>query len=276
MYKVIILDDMAYIRYRVKDILKEMDIEVYESATSFDFFNKLHDKKDEINLIILEVGLSNEDGFEVLRKIKARNLNIPIMILTKINTRSTFIKCIKEGTSEYILKPFDKKILLERTSRLVKSSKNKDEKGEIIYLNFQQYITKQIDKAKVESTKLSVIMLSLMKKYFTAMDEKIDVKDNYLILMDSLYEKLRTVFKVKDLFEKYGFSTLVGVLLQCAKDQALVTINKINEIYDTIRSADEKYAEYHLEYSCVTFPEDGENKQQLLDKLTSNMRGKVN
>ncbi|MCI1944864.1 response regulator [Clostridium luticellarii] len=276
MYKVIILDDMAYIRYRVKDILKEMDIEVYESATSFDFFNKLHDKKDEINLIILEVGLSNEDGFEVLRKIKARNLNIPIMILTKINTRSTFIKCIKEGTSEYILKPFDKKILLERTSRLVKSSKNKDEKGEIIYLNFQQYITKQIDKAKVESTKLSVIMLSLMKKYFTAMDEKIDVKDNYLILMDSLYEKLRTVFKVKDLFEKYGFSTLVGVLPQCAKDQALVTINKINEIYDTIRSADEKYAEYHLEYSCVTFPEDGENKQQLLDKLTSNMRGKVN
>jgi hypothetical protein len=115
-----------------------------------------------------------------------------------------------------------------------------------------------------------------MKKYFTAMDEKIDVKDNYLILMDSLYEKLRTVFKVKDLFEKYGFSTLVGVLPQCAKDQALVTINKINEIYDTIRSADEKYAEYHLEYSCVTFPEDGENKQQLLDKLTSNMRGKVN
>lgn len=163
MDKVIVLDDMAYMRYRVKEILERKGIGVYEAGTSFDFFNKLHDNKDEINLIILEVGLSNEDGFEVIRKIKARNLNIPIMILTKMNTRNAFIKCIKEGTSEYILKPFNNKMLIERVNKLIKSSKNKDEQGEIIYLNFQQYITRQIVKAKAEHTKLSIIMISLIK-----------------------------------------------------------------------------------------------------------------
>ncbi|MEY8001019.1 response regulator transcription factor [Clostridium sp. Mt-5] len=276
MCKVIILDDMAYIRYRVKDTLEKIGIEVYESGTSFDFFNKLYDKKKEISLIILEVGLSNEDGFEVLRKIKARNLNIPIMILTKMNTRSAFIKCIKEGTSEYILKPFDNKVLLERINNLIKSSKDKGEQGEIIYLNFQQYITKQIIKAKAENTKLSVIMVSLIKKYATEMDEKIDVKDNYLILMDSLYEKLRPIFKTPDLFEKYGFSTFVGVIPQCQRKKVLFIINKINEIYNKIKAIDEKYSEYHIEYSYVTFPDDGKDKDQLLDKLTSNIKIKIN
>lgn len=276
MDKVIVLDDMAYMRYRVKEILERKGIGVYEAGTSFDFFNKLHDNKDEINLIILEVGLSNEDGFEVIRKIKARNLNIPIMILTKMNTRNAFIKCIKEGTSEYILKPFNNKMLIERVNKLIKSSKNKDEQGEIIYLNFQQYITRQIVKAKAEHTKLSIIMISLIKKYFTEMDEKIEVKDNYLILVDSLYEKLRVLFKTPDLFEKYGFSTLVGVLPRCERGRVRFIMNKINEIYNRIRSVDEKYSEYHLECSYVVFPDDGKDKPQLLDKLTSNMKDKLN
>lgn len=70
MYKIIMLDDTAYVRYRVKDILEDIGMELCESGTSFDFFNKLYDNKKELNLIILEVGLSSEDGFSVLRKIK--------------------------------------------------------------------------------------------------------------------------------------------------------------------------------------------------------------
>lgn len=65
---IIILDDMSYMRYRVKDLLEEKDIKVYETSTSFEFFNKLYEKKDNIDLIILELGLTREDGFEVVEK----------------------------------------------------------------------------------------------------------------------------------------------------------------------------------------------------------------
>ncbi len=34
---IIILDDMSYMRYRVKDLLEEKDIKVYETSTSFEF-----------------------------------------------------------------------------------------------------------------------------------------------------------------------------------------------------------------------------------------------
>ena len=272
MYKIIMLDDTAYVRYRVKDILENIGMEVCEAGTSFDFFNKLYDMKRDLNLIILEVGLGSEDGFSVLRKIKGRALNIPVMILTKLNDRSSFIKCIKEGTSDYILKPFNNKMLIDRISKLVVCHENSNKSEEIIYLNFQQYIVRQIIKCKAESKKFSVIMVSLIKENFTELDEKIDVRDSYLILIDLLYNKLKVIFKTSDLFEKYGLSTFVGVLPDCDEEKVVSIIDNMTLIYTKLKSADKRYSEYALQFSFVVYPQDGEDKQQLLDKLTVKMK----
>ncbi|UZQ51827.1 response regulator transcription factor [Clostridium kluyveri] len=272
MYKIIMLDDTAYVRYRVKDILEGIGMELCESGTSFDFFNKLYDNKKELNLIILEVGLSSEDGFSVLRKIKGRGLNIPVMVLTKLSDRSSFIKCIKEGTSDYILKPFNNKLLIDRISKLVVCHENSNKPEEIIHLNFQQYIVRQVTKCKAESKKFSIIMVSLIKEHFTELDEKIEVRDRYLILIDFLYNQLKVIFKISDLFEKYGLSTFVGVLPDCDEKKVISIINSMKLIYTKLKAIDKRYSEYTLQCSFVVFPEDGEDKQQLLDKLTVKMK----
>lgn len=275
MNKVIILDDMIYVRYRVRRVLEDAGIGVYECGSSFEFFNKLYDKIEEINLIILEVGLSNEDGFEVLKKIKAKNLNIPVMILTKLNTREAFIKGIKDGTSEYILKPFNSKELVKRIIKLIKSSKNSDKPKEIVYLNFQEYIARQIVKCKAQNKKLSIITISLVKKYYTEQDEKIEVKDSYLMLVDLVYERLRVLFKVPHLFEKCGLSTFIIVLPDCNYGKIVSIVHKIENIYSKIKVMNQKYGEYDLQCSYVIFPDDGTDKNYLMDKLTIKMKTKI-
>lgn len=246
MNKVIILDDMIYVRYRVRRVLEDAGIGVYECGNSFEFFNRLYDKKEEINLIILEVGLSTEDGFEVLKKIKAKKLNIPVMILTKLNSREAFIKGIKAGTSEYILKPFNSKNLVKRIMKLIKSSRNSDRPEEIVYLNFQEYIARQIMKCGSQNKKLSIIMVSLVKKYYTEQEEKIEVKDSYLILLDLVYEKLRSLFKVPDLFEKYGLSTFISVVPDCNYRKVVSVVHQMECVYNKIKIMNEKYSEYDL------------------------------
>lgn len=152
MQNIIILDDMSYMRYRVKDLLEEKDIKVYEASTSFEFFNKLYEKKDNIDLIILELGLTREDGFEVVEKIRERNVDIPIVILTKVNTRDAFAKVIREGISDYILKPFDNKVLLDRIVKTIKESKGskeqvsteKESKVQKIYINEDNENTNEV------------------------------------------------------------------------------------------------------------------------------------
>ena len=276
MNKVIILDDMVYVRYRVRRVLEDEGIGVYECGNSFEFFNKLYDKKEEINLIILEVGLSAEDGFEVLKRIKAKKLNIPVMILTKLNTREAFIKGIKEGTSEYILKPFNSKALVKRITKLIKSSRNSDRPEEIVYLNSQEYIARQIVKCGAQNKKLSIIMVSLVKKYYTEQDEKIEVKDSYLILFDLVYEKLRSLFKVPDLFEKYGLSTFISVVPDCNYRKVISVVHQMEYVYSKIKIMNEKYSEYDLKCSYVIFPDDGTDKNYLMDKLNIKIKMKIN
>ncbi|AKN32137.1 transcriptional regulator [Clostridium carboxidivorans P7] len=276
MYKIIILDDMAYIRYRVKQLLAEEGIEIYEAATSFDFFNKLYDKKNEINLIILEVGLSTEDGFEVLKKIKAMNLKIPIMVLTKMNTRIDFITCIKEGISEYILKPFDPKMFLRRIDNLIVSHEKGEEPEEIIYLNFKEYMIKQISKAKEENTKVSIMMVSLVKPGSDLFGEKIDIKETYLILIDSVYEKLKSLFKLPDLFVKHGFSNFVGVIPWKDKNPMDKIEKSVQNRYGEVKNKDSRYKEYEIECVFVTYPEDGQESEELLDNLEAKMQNKIN
>ncbi len=222
MQNIIILDDMSYMRYRVKDLLEEKDIKVYEASTSFEFFNKLYEKKDNIDLIILELGLTREDGFEVVEKIRERNVDIPIVILTKVNTRDAFAKVIREGISDYILKPFDNKVLLDRIVKTIKESKGskeqvsteKESKVQKIYINednentnevkeevvkekeiidlnvkeeelpeeFKIYFVDELNKAKTDNTKVSSVIFTLIKN--TDEEEKIDVKESYITLTD--------------------------------------------------------------------------------------------
>lgn len=275
MDKIIILDDMAYMRYRISDALRSADIEVLEAGNSFEFFNKLSDNKDDINLIILEVGLTSEDGFGVIRKIRGKSLNIPIMILTKLNTRTVFIKCIKEGICEYMLKPFDAKVLIKRINKVIKYYKKNKEYEEIIYSNFQEYINKQINKCRTQNKELSIIMSSLIKLNVKNTEEKIEVNDRYLILMDRVYENLRSLFRVPDLFEKHGLSTFISVLPNCDKIEVFHRVNEMKAIYNDMRANDFQYEEYRLICSSVTFPLDGQDKKQLMDKLSNSIKCKI-
>ena len=225
---VLILDDKAYVRYRIRDLLESKRIEAFDTANSIDFFNILAEKKDEIEVIILEVGLNKEDGFEIIKKIKSKDINIPIMIVTSLNTRNDFIKGIKAGAVEYILKPFDNKFFLERVESLItryKPAEKKEEKVEEkpkpktnniktvmekMPSDFNNYLEKQIEIAKAQNTEVSVFMLNLARTGTGR--AKVELKETYFLLSDHLFVKLKSLFDKDQLFVKYGIFSFLGVL----------------------------------------------------------------
>ncbi|MCR1973206.1 response regulator [Clostridium sporogenes] len=313
MQNIIILDDMSYMRYRVKDLLEEKDIKVYEASTSFEFFNKLYEKKDNIDLIILELGLTREDGFEVVEKIRERNVDIPIVILTKVNTRDAFAKVIREGISDYILKPFDNKVLLDRIVKTIKESKGSKEqvstekrsKVQKIYINednentnevkeevvkekeiidlnvkeeelpeeFKIYFVDELNKAKTDNTKVSSVIFTLIKN--TDEEEKIDVKESYITLTDIFYKGIKDIFKGPNFITKHGLLTFVGVLPNCDEDKVEDMKNKIQEKYKMLSLIYPQLSQYHVGYGNVTYPVDGDTVETLLDKLMDKMRENI-
>jgi DNA-binding response OmpR family regulator len=68
---------------------------------------------DEFDLLILDLGLPERDGFEVLRALRSRGRTLPVLVLTGRSERDA-ATCLEAGADDYMRKPFQFEELLAR------------------------------------------------------------------------------------------------------------------------------------------------------------------
>lgn len=112
-----IVEDDPVIREKLSSLLKENG---YETTLVNDFQNVISNLL-EINtdLILLDINLPYVDGFNICKKIKEK-LQIPIIFVTSRDTTEDEIKSIQVGGVDFITKPYNKIILLEKIKRALK------------------------------------------------------------------------------------------------------------------------------------------------------------
>jgi two-component system, OmpR family, copper resistance phosphate regulon response regulator CusR len=66
------------------------------------------------DLIILDINLPHENGYQVCRAIRERNANVPILFLTALDSIDDKLEGFDSGADDYIAKPFELKELLAR------------------------------------------------------------------------------------------------------------------------------------------------------------------
>lgn len=76
----------------------------------------------DFDLIILDLGLPDMDGSEILWKLRMRKINIPIMILTARDAINDKIEGLERGADDYMVKPFDLRELESRIHALIRRS----------------------------------------------------------------------------------------------------------------------------------------------------------
>lgn len=92
------------------------DYEIYSASTiqtGIEFFGRLNPA-----LVVLDLRLPDGDGLEVLRAIKARRPNAPVMILTGYASMRTVEEALRLGAADYLHKPFDGHKLKARVRQL--------------------------------------------------------------------------------------------------------------------------------------------------------------
>src|ERR1700757_416172 len=68
-------------------------------------------EKQEIDIVILDVMLQQEDGFELCRQLRATS-RIPIIMLTAVADHTDRVVGLEVGADDYLTKPFDARELL--------------------------------------------------------------------------------------------------------------------------------------------------------------------
>lgn len=115
---VLAVDDAAIILSRISDALGKhySVVTVNSGARAMKYLDK-----NKPDLILLDIRMPVKDGFEILQEIRAMEdrADIPIVMLTGLESKRFVMEGINLGVRDYILKPFAPEELLERVQRIL-------------------------------------------------------------------------------------------------------------------------------------------------------------
>ncbi len=115
--KVLIVDDEPDTLELVKLVLESGGFETVLAASGKEALNELEVSKPD--LVLLDIMMPDMDGWEVFRKIKESNVNMPIAILTaKAQNFDRLLGLHVLKADDYITKPFGKNELISRVKKL--------------------------------------------------------------------------------------------------------------------------------------------------------------
>lgn len=123
---VMIVDDESRMRKLVKDFLLQKNFKVIEAENGEVTIDLFEERKDKIDLILLDVMMPKFDGWSVLRKIRQTS-NVPVIMLTARGEEQDELFGFELGADEYIAKPFSPKILVARVEALLNRTRTKKE-----------------------------------------------------------------------------------------------------------------------------------------------------
>lgn len=109
--KVLVIDDEPPIRKLLRMGLSTQGYEILEASNGKIALEKL---TEDPALIILDLGLPDIQGHELLRTIRARNESVPIVVLSSRGDEAGKVQALDLGADDYLTKPFGMDELLAR------------------------------------------------------------------------------------------------------------------------------------------------------------------
>ena len=119
---ILVVDDESRMRKLIKDFLIKEDYKVIEAADGEECLKEFNEKKEKIDLILLDVMMPKLDGWSVLRQIRIES-KVPVIMLTARGEEQDELFGFDLGVDEYISKPFSPKILVARVEAILKRTK---------------------------------------------------------------------------------------------------------------------------------------------------------
>jgi DNA-binding response OmpR family regulator len=127
--KILFVEDDETIALLTKEALESYDWEVTHAGDGQKGFSDF--KNGPFDLCIFDVMLPKLDGFELAKKVREINQQIPIIFLTAKSLMHDKIKGLTIGADDYITKPFDIEELVLKTKIFLKRKMVVDEKKEV-------------------------------------------------------------------------------------------------------------------------------------------------
>lgn len=116
--KVLIVDDAAFMRMMIKDILTKNGYDVVgEAENGIKAVEKY--KEVEPDLVIMDITMPEMDGIQAVKEIKKINDGARIIMCSAMGQLSMVIESIQAGAKDFIVKPFQADRVLEAVKKVL-------------------------------------------------------------------------------------------------------------------------------------------------------------
>jgi flagellar hook-basal body complex protein FliE len=112
---VLIVEDDADLREALTDTLRAAGITAAAAGNAGEALKLL--ETQEIALVISDVQMPGPNGYELLASIKRLRADLPVVLMTAYGTIAQAVSAMREGATDYIVKPFDAQALIDMARR---------------------------------------------------------------------------------------------------------------------------------------------------------------
>ncbi|MBI4537861.1 MAG: sigma-54-dependent Fis family transcriptional regulator [candidate division NC10 bacterium] len=103
--RILVVDDEESVRWALSKALERAGYQVVLAADGPG--GKREAADPAVELVLLDIRLPGQDGLAILREIRARRPDVPVIMMTAYGTLQVAVEAMKQGAYDYIGKPFD-------------------------------------------------------------------------------------------------------------------------------------------------------------------------
>lgn len=141
-------------------------------------------EKNKFDFIVTDYMMPKMDGYEFIKELKARNINIPILMLTARNDNESRLNIFRLGIDDFLTKPFEPKEFIIRIENAINN-----------YTKRTTYITEEKIPEKEQSDYndwINEVKEYILKNCSNLKFKQIDISEHFNISESTLYRKIKT------------------------------------------------------------------------------------
>jgi two-component system KDP operon response regulator KdpE len=152
--RILAVDDEPPIRRLLRTGLGTQGYEVLEAESAAQAYDLV--KGDKLDLVVLDLGLPDRNGLDLLRQLRDEGIEVPVVILSSRTDESGIVQALELGADDYVTKPFGMNELIARIRVAIRHRlQQKGEKPVFRIGDLSVDLVRRIVKVRDQEVKLS-------------------------------------------------------------------------------------------------------------------------
>ena len=215
MISILLVEDDKSFGYVLSEYIKLKTHNITWVETKFEALKALD--SSNFDLIILDINLKQDSGYDIAKIIKSKNSSLPFIFLTARDLKIDQLKGYQLGAEEYVTKPIDEEILLAKIEAIV-ARKNLSKQ----FINKLHWKDISLNKNKRE--------LTVKHESFTLTEREYLLMESFLNYPENLIERrtiLQNIWENQDEFSRNSMDVYISRLRKYLS-QSDVTIRNVH------------------------------------------------